>query len=63
MTTEKNYTFGNLTITKTRIEDKSGVIKMISVERFDGEFCETLHPSDPDYKKALILSINEDNAQ
>lgn len=63
MTTQKTYNFGNLTITKTRIESKAGVTKFIEVTRFNGEIYEILDTQDPDYKRALIFSINEDNTQ
>lgn len=61
MTKQTNQTFGNLSITKTRIEDKAGVMKFIEVTRFDGECYELLSPNDADYQKAIILSLNAEN--
>jgi hypothetical protein len=59
--TQNTKTFGNLTITRTRMEDKKSINKHIDVSRFNGEYCEILSPQDPDYTKALIMAINEDN--
>lgn len=62
MTTQTTNTFGNLTITMTRIEDKTSVIKFIEVARFNGEYYELLSQNDADYRKAIIMNLNHENA-
>lgn len=57
---KKRY-FGNLEVTKTRIEDKSGIEKQFEVMRREGDVCIMLGQSDPDYKKAMILTLNLEN--
>lgn len=58
---QKTYTYGNLQITHTIWTGKKDITKFNSVERLSecGTFWETLNPNDPDYKKAMILMINE----
>ena len=61
MTTQRNYTFGNLEITATRMESKTGIEKHITVQRFNGEYFETLDPMDSDFSKAIKLMLNKEN--
>lgn len=58
MTTQITKTFGNLTITQTRIETPKEITKFNDVSRFMGDYYETLAPSDPDYTKAIIMLHN-----
>jgi hypothetical protein len=58
MTTQYNYTFGNIEITQTVIIGKSGILKINEVSIFNGEYFELINQSHPDYKKAIILMHN-----
>ena len=59
MIKQKTYKFGNLTITQTIINDKSGITKHNDVTRNNGKYDELLNHNDPDYSKACILIHNE----
>lgn len=62
MTTQNTYTFGNLEITQTIIEDKTGTTKMNEVTIFNGEYFELLPETDENFKKAIILMHNQKNS-
>jgi hypothetical protein len=63
-TKDITYTFGNLSITRTRIEGATtGVFKNIEVSRFNGEYWEILPSSDQDHQRVIIMALNKDNEQ
>lgn len=61
MTKQNYYKFGDLNVTQTIIETPQSIYKHLEVDRFNGEYYELLGESDPDYSKAIILMLNQQN--
>ena len=61
MTAQQTYTFNNLCITRTTIQDSKTNMRFLTVERNEGEYWLTLTPNDPDYSKAIKLMLNKEN--
>ena len=60
-TSQKTFTFGNLTITKTLFDSGKSIERHLDVERLDGDISVIIGSSDPDHKKAIRLMIDEEH--